>query len=196
MDTMLLNDHILVKRVQEGNMTAFTALVERYKNKIYAIALDMTGNHHDAEDISQDVFLKAYRALPRFKGGASVNTWLYRMTINTCIDRGRNKARKALKPKGMVTDDDLSEPAQGHGKLSHPENEMEKNLLQQHIQRALDCLTHRERAVFVLRHYHSMPLKEIAECLSISEGTIKSTLFRTLKRLREKLAPYIRGEML
>ncbi len=160
------------------------------------MALDMTGNHHDAEDISQDVFLKAYRSLPRFKSGASVGTWLYRMTVNACIDRGRRKAWKALKPKGTVTDDDMSTTAQGRGTLSQPEDELEKSLLQQHIWRALDSLTQRERAVFVMRHYHSMPLKEIAECLHISEGTIKSTLFRTLKRLQEKLAPYIRGEMI
>ena len=195
MDMTLLDDRILIERAQEGNRAAFQVLVERYKKKIYAVAFDMTGDHHDAEDISQDVFLKAFRSLTRFRGRASVSTWLYRMTVNTCIDRSRKKAWKAIKPKGACIDDNIyPHGEQGHDRLSHPEKEYEKTLLQQHIRQALDSLTQRERSVFVLRHYHALPLKEIAECLHVSEGTIKSTLFRALKRLQKKLAPYVRGD--
>lgn len=195
MEMTLLDDRILVERAREGNRAAFQELVERYKRKVYAVALDMTGDHHDAEDISQDVFLKAFRSLPGFQGRASVSTWLYRMTVNTCIDRSRKKAWKAMRPKGALTDDDIHPQAQGRETLSDPEKELEKALLQQHIRQALDSLTQRERAVFVLRHYHALPLKKIAECLHVSEGTIKSTLFRALKRLQEKLAPYVQGDM-
>jgi RNA polymerase sigma-70 factor (ECF subfamily) len=196
MEMTLLDDRILVKRARKGNRAAFQELVERYKRKVYAVALDMTGDHHDAEDISQDVFLKAFRSLPGFRGRASVNTWLYRMTVNTCIDRSRKKAWKAMRPKGALIDDDIHPQAQGREMLSDPEKELEKALLQRHIRQALDNLTQRERAVFVLRHYHALPLKEIAECLHVSEGTIKSTLFRALKRLQEKLAPYVQGDMI
>ena len=191
----MLDDQMLVERARDGNRAAFQALVERYKRKVYAVALNMTGDHHDAEDISQDVFLKAFRSLPGFRGRASVSTWLYRMTVNTCIDRSRKKAWKAMRPKGALIDDDIHPKAQGRETLSDPEKELEKALLQQHIRQALDSLTQRERAVFVLRHYHALPLKEIAECLHVSEGTIKSTLFRALKRLQEKMAPYVRGDI-
>ena len=92
MEPTLLDDRILVERAREGNRDAFGALIERHKKKIYAVALDMTGDHHDAEDISQDVSLKAFRSLRRFRGSASVSTWLYRMTVNTCIDRSRKQA--------------------------------------------------------------------------------------------------------
>lgn len=191
----MLEDRELVERAREGDGAAFRALIERYKKKIYTMALDMTGDHHNAEDISQDVFLKAFRSLPRFQGRASVSTWLYRMTVNICIDRSRKKAWKALRPMGIMTDD-IYPQAQGRNILSDPEKELEKALLQQHIRPALDSLTQRERAVFMLRHYHAMPLKEIAECLNITIGTVKSTLFRTLIRLQEKLAPYIQEDMI
>ena len=194
MEITLLDDRQLVERAREGDGAAFRALVERYMKKVHAVALDMTGDHHVAEDISQDVFLKAYGALPRFRGRASVSTWLYRMTVNACIDRSRKKAWKAMKPKGIVIDEDIQQHRQSRNTLSQPEHAMERALMQQHIRRALDGLTERERAIFVLRHYHALPLKEIADCLNVTEGTVKSTLFRAIKRLQGMLAPYIRGD--
>ncbi len=188
------DDRVLIEQARGGDGAAFRALVERYGRKVYALALDMTGDHHEAEDISQDVFLKVFGSLARFRGGATVSTWLYRMTVNACIDRRRKKAWKAMKPKGAITDDDTRQHTPGRHTLSHPENEAEKALLQQHIRRALDSLTPRERAVFVLRHYHALPLKEIAACLNVTQGTVKSTLFSALKRLQEKLAPYVQGD--
>ena len=190
----MLDDRKLVERAREGDRAAFRVLVERYKKKVYFVALDMTGDHHEAEDISQDVFLKAYGSLPRFRGRAGVSTWLYRMTVNACIDRSRKKAWKAMKPKGAVLDEIIHQQIESRRTLSHPEHEMERALLQQYIRRALDTLTERERAVFVLRHYHSLPLKEIADCLNVTDGTVKSTLFRAIKRLKEKLAPYVNGD--
>jgi RNA polymerase sigma-70 factor (ECF subfamily) len=164
--------------------------------KIYAVALDMTGDHHDAEDISQDVFLKAFGSLPRFRGRASISTWLYRMTVNACIDRSRKKAWKAIKPKGAALNESIQQQNESQRTLSHPERELEKAILQEHIRGALDGLTERERAVFVLRHYHALPLKEIADCLNVTVGTVKSTLFRALKRLQGMLAPYVKNNEL
>ena len=191
MEKTLLDDRKLIERAREGDRTAFRVLVERYKKEVYAVAREMTGDHHDAEDISQDVFLKAFGSLPRFRGRAGVSTWLYRMTVNACIDRSRKKAWKAMKPKGDVLDEDMRQQGESRSTLSHPENEMERALLQQHIRRALDTLTERERTVFILRHYQALPLKEIADCLNVTDGTVKSTLFRAIKRLQEKLAPYV-----
>jgi RNA polymerase sigma-70 factor (ECF subfamily) len=196
MEKTLLDDRKLVERARQGDGAAFRVLVERYKKRVFAVSLDMTGDHHEAEDISQDVFLKAYGALPRFRGRAGVSTWLYRMTVNACIDRSRKKAWKAMKPKGIVLDEVIQQHKPSRHTLSQPEHEMERALLQQHIRRALDGLTERERAVFVLRHYHALPLKEIADCMNVTEGTVKSTLFRAIKRLQGMLAPYVRGGLL
>ena len=188
----MTEDQILVDQARQGDMNAFRDLVERNKQKIYFIALDMTGNHHDAEDISQDVFIKAYRSLSRFRGDARFSSWLYRITVNHCIERSRKKSWKAVctrenmdeKTAGLNTDCTGSEP------IMDPEKYTEQSMIQLHIEKALCTLTEREKAVFILRHYHDLPLKEIARSLKVTEGTIKSTLFRALKRLQKSLSFY------
>ena len=191
MELTRLDDGVLVERAQTGDREAFRTLVERHMWKVYAAAFDMTGNHHDAEDISQDVFLRTFQALAGFRAEAKVSTWLYRTTVNVCIDRRRRKAWRIRPSRG--SEDDCSAgrelPANNEA-LSNPEAATEQALLQQHLGKALDGLPPRQRAVFVLRHYHDLPLKEIAQCLQVTEGTVKNTLFKAIRRLRTKLNRY------
>jgi RNA polymerase sigma-70 factor, ECF subfamily len=191
MELTLLDDGVLVERAQTGDQDAFRTLVERYMRTVYAVAFDMTGDHHEAEDISQDVFLRTFQSLSRFRGQARISTWLYRTTVNACIDRSRKKAWRILRnPAADCDRDGAHGPREPGNALSQPETVAEKALLQRYISRALDGLPQRQRAVFVLRHYHSLPLKEIAQCLQVTEGTIKSTLFKAIRQLRTKLNRY------
>jgi RNA polymerase sigma-70 factor, ECF subfamily len=163
-------------------------LVERYMKRVYAVAFDMTGDHHEAEDISQDVFLRMFQSLARFRGEAKISTWLYRTTVNVCIDRSRKKAWRIFRGRGLDDgDDEVHGPPASGNTLSQPETETEKALLQQRIWKAMDSLPPRARAVFVLRHYHARPLKEIAQCLQVTEGTVKSTLLKAIRQLRTTL---------
>ena len=185
----MTEDRIFVERAQSGDTAAFRKLVERYQQKIYYLALDMTGNQHDAEDLSQDVFIKAYRHLGKFRGDAKFSSWLYRITVNTCIDKGRKKSVKAMTLKENIEETDM--PHQTFGSdVSAPEDKAESGLMQQHIEKALQALTDKERSVFVLRHYQHMKLSEIADILKITVGTVKSTLFRAIQRLQKELAFY------
>ena len=187
----MTEDHILIEQAQNGSMTAFRELVDRYKKKIYNIALDMTGNHHDAEDISQDVFIKVYRSLYLYRGDAKFSTWVYRITSNTCIDKSRKKSWKALLMKENMDQNMKIHDAYGSKKSPmNPEKSAESAIIQKHIQAALQTLSNRERIIFIMRHYNDLPLKEIASSLQITEGTVKSTLFRALKRLQKKLYFY------
>lgn len=184
------DEQALVQRARNGEMSAFRELVEQYKKKIYYLSLDLTGNHHDAEDLSQEVFIKAYRSLKSFRGDAKFNSWLYRIAVNTCISQKRKKSVSAM----TLQDDFESESASqnfGPGGTTHnPERHAEAGLMQQHIENALQQLTPRERSIFVLRHYNDLPLKEIAHILKISEGAVKSMLFRAIQRLQKELAFY------
>jgi len=90
------DEQVLIQRARIGEMSAFRELVEQYKKKIYYLSLDLTGNHHDAEDLSQEVFIKAYRSLKNFRGDAKFNSWLYRITVNTCISQRRKKSVAAM----------------------------------------------------------------------------------------------------
>jgi RNA polymerase sigma-70 factor (ECF subfamily) len=186
----LTEDQRLVEKACAGETAAFRKLVERYQKQVYYLARDMTGNHQDAEDLSQDVFIKAYRSLDRFRGDAKFSSWLYRITVNTCIDKSRKKTLKSMQLEENMDDMHSTTndtPRQG---FPDPEKTTEASLIRLHIETALQKLTDKERTVFVLRHYRSLKLNEIAEILEVNTGTVKSTLFRAIQKLQKLLSFY------
>ncbi len=183
-------EQALIQRARNGELGAFREIVERYKKKIYYLSLDLTGNHHDAEDLSQEVFIKAYRSLKNFRGEAKFNSWLYRIAVNTCISQRRKKSVAAMTLQEDFEDDSSPQYFSESESSHNPERSAEAGLMQQHINNALQRLTPKERSVFVLRHYNDLPLKEIAQVLKVTEGTVKSMLFRAIQRLQKELAFY------
>jgi RNA polymerase sigma-70 factor (ECF subfamily) len=184
-------ERALVQRIQAGEPSAFRELVEQNKENVYYLALDLTGNHYDAEDVSQEVFIKAYRGIGKFRSGAKINTWLYRITMNTFIDKTRKKQLKVVKLPATDEEEEtnpldlVADPVTGN-----PERELEGSRIDDHLQEALQSLSEQERAVFVMRHYEDMALKEISFALEIAEGTVKSLLFRSIRKLRQRLSFY------
>lgn len=185
----MTDEHLLIERAQRGELHAFRELVERSKINVYRLAYDLTGSRHDAEDLSQDVFVKAYRSLHQFRHDAKWSTWLYRITVNTCMDRRKVKSFTQLSFHDDI-DEGVVAGAMKHSSSVSPEKSAEAGLIRQEIEKALDRLTAKERSVFVLRHYHDQSLKQISETLGISEGTVKSFLFRAIRRLQKTLAFY------
>ncbi len=182
---------MLIERARQGEKTAFRELVERYKKRIYYLSLDLTGNHHDAEDLSQEVFIKAYRSLKNFRGDAKFSSWLYRIAVNTCISQSRKKSYAAMTlQENFEQEASERRSADGESFGQNPEKSAEAGLMKKNIEAALQQLTPRERSIFVLRHYHDLPLKDIADTLKITLGTVKSLHFRAVKRLRKELAFY------
>jgi RNA polymerase sigma-70 factor (ECF subfamily) len=183
------DERMLVERASGGDMSAFREIVERYKRQIYSVSLDFTGNHHDAEDVLQEVLMKVYRSLHKFRGDARLSTWLYRVTMNTCLDR----RRKASPPTTSSEEVPLfTERFAATDPQSDPERSAESTRIQEHIDDALAALTPLERSVFVLRNYSGLPLKEVARVLGKSEGTVKNMLWRALRKLQKELAFYRR----
>jgi len=170
-------------------MDAFRQLVESSKTKVYWIAYDLTGDRRDAEDLSQDVFIKVFHSLDGFRGDAKWSTWLYRITVNACLDYLKSPARKTMQLKNQTASEGLPAIVEPHEPLT-PDRITESRMIQVNIERALDRLSPQERSVFVLRHYHDLPLKQIADTLSVAEGTVKSYLFRAIHRLQEELGFY------
>jgi RNA polymerase sigma-70 factor (ECF subfamily) len=184
------DERLLIERAKQGDMEAFHELVEFSKINVYRLAYDMVRNRHDAEDVSQDVFLQAYRSLPAFRGDAKWGTWLYRITVNTCLDRNKSMTRKAVEFRDDIGSDGAHEASRRPHDGVQPDRSADSTIIQEHIERALETLSSQERTVFVLRHYHDLPLKQIAETLSVAEGTVKSYLFRAVHRLQKELAFY------
>ena len=184
---MTNEEQLLVESVQRGELPAFQELVEKYKQKVYYMALDMTGNHHDAEDLSQEVFIKVYTSIKDFRGDSKLSSWMYRIAMNTCIDKTRRKRLKLVE-----FDDRVAEKPEIK---DDPQKTMESLAMQKQIDQALKKLPPRQRMIFVMRHYNELLLKEIAEALQISEGTVKAQLFRAIQKLQKELAFLKRGKV-
>ena len=189
------DDVLLVKRFQRGEESAFNDLVIRHQTAIYQLAQRYVKTHEDTLDITQDVFLKAYRGLLRFNGRCQFYTWIYRITINLCIDHTRQQIR--CRKRGIDTSksaDDLLAKVEDFN-FSPPTKSIEAEELLAHFRTAMLQLSPQQHQVFILRHQDRMKLSEIAQKLKRSVGTVKAHLFCARKCLQKEIFPYLRGEL-
>ena len=180
-------DADLVLRAQNGSTEAFESLVTRYRGRIYAMTMNMTGNDADAWDLSQEVFIKAWRKLPEFERRSQFYTWLYRIANNTVIDWIRKK-----KIQGAEFNDELGHaPAAGAPTTPRTAPAPDHAILNQEtgarIREALDQLSPEHRAVILLKEIDGLSYQEIADTVGCAIGTVMSRLFNARKRLQEML---------
>jgi RNA polymerase sigma-70 factor (ECF subfamily) len=183
--------NVLAERVCQGDLSAFQGLVDQFKKKVYFLAYDVVGDHHEAEDVSQEVFIKVYRSLGSFRRDAKMSSWIYQITVNSAIDLLRKRKAKPSVTLENFDHIELQDAPRGTATAAvDPESSAEAALLQGRIEEALHVLAPRERAVFTMRHYNDFQINEIADVLEVSSGTVKSLLFRALQKLRRELAFY------
>jgi len=175
-------DLLLIKRFSNGDTSAFGELVLKYQDKIYNLCRHMLGNPQDAEDAAQEVFLKAFQALPRFQPEASLYTWLYRIATNTCIDFKRKPVWESLFG-GPGEEDRLI-----HDRASDapsPEKLHQSRQTGEALQEGLGKLSPKLRAIIILKELEELSYEEIAETLDISMGTVKSRIARAREDLQK-----------
>jgi RNA polymerase sigma-70 factor (ECF subfamily) len=174
-------DSDLISRAAAGDLTAFQALVERHRSMVYRVAFQFAGNHHDAEDIAQEVFIKVYRSLQKFRQDAQLTSWLYRIVMNACIDFRRRQSPAGSAPFSEEAEHRLlNTPEQRPGPEAHAYAGELGEVLEAEIAR----LPHGQRLVFVMRHHQGLKLGEIADALGLAEGTVKRQLHAAVHRLR------------
>jgi RNA polymerase sigma-70 factor (ECF subfamily) len=178
----------LVSRAGQGDQEAFAALVQANQNRIYSLALRMTGSPEDGADLAQEAFLRAWRSLPSFQGESSFSTWLYRLATNLCIDfLRREKRRSAVAAAVSLDDSGDAAPTQVSDPRFTPEGELERRELRAAVDRGLARLSDDHRQVLVLRELEGLSYAEIAQALGVEEGTVKSRLARARLALRNTL---------
>src|SRR5437588_5298213 len=187
-----IDDTILIREAQRGDRAAFEELVRHYDQAVLRLALHLTGTEHDAQDVYQDAFLKAYKHIGSFRFECSFYTWIYRIVTNLCLDHLRKKTvRKedapVAKDAGGEQFDVLDRVPDGRAG-ANPERDLMRRELGSRINSALERLTPRERMVFELKHYHGLKLRTVGEILNTTEETAKNTLFRATQKLRGALA--------
>jgi RNA polymerase sigma-70 factor, ECF subfamily len=179
------SDSDLVRRAQAGDIDAFCLLAERYARRIYLLASYYCRNPQDAEDLSQEVWLKAYQALESFRFDSSFYTWLRRITVNAFLNHRRSSF---FRRRGQTTVVQLVQIDSLESLSSSPESIYNK-LLFENVVSALSELTPSQRLSFLLRHYEGMSYEEIASAMNCSTGTVKKGVWRALGKLRARLSP-------
>lgn len=174
----------LVEAAKRGDQRAFEALVIRYRKRIFALALHIIGSSSEADDITQEVFLKAYRALPEFEGRSAFFTWVYRMTVNRSLNARRDRARR-----GEDGDDPRLELAVAVDARSNPGRAAELRQQYARLLRALDGLPADMRTTVILVSLQGMSHGEVAVVQNVSEGTIAWRMHEARRRLNEAMAP-------
>jgi len=175
----------LVAAAKAGDARAFEALVARYRKRIFALALHITRSASEADDIAQDVFLKAYRALPEFEGRSQFFTWVYRMTVNRSLNVRRDRARRGEN----VLDDPRLELAVAVDARSDPGREAELRQTYARLLRALDALPIDMRTTVILVSLQGLSHGEVAVVQKVSEGTIAWRMHEARRRLHEAMQP-------
>ena len=188
-----IDEKELVERFQNGEQEAFNELVIRYQGKIYNLVYKYVSNSETAKDLSQEIFIKAYRALPHFKRQSAFYSWLYRIAVNLCIDFIRQQRRgQTLSFEDLPTGG--NDEAVFNDVSPLPPDQIETKELGRIIGQAVQQLPPKQQHVFNLRYHDGLQLKEIAAQLDRSEGTIKAHLHHAHKRLRTLLIPYLKNE--
>ena len=181
------NDFLLIKECQSGSIEAFNEIVRTNREQIHKLAYHITGNFEDANDISQEVFIRAYKSINTFKGNASVSTWLRRIAINLSINHIK-KESKHQNTREIFREEDYSSLLRH---ISTPLDIIETKELSQRISESIRSLPLKERIVFVLQVQHGLSYREIADSVCCPLGTVMSRLDRARRILRDKLKDYI-----
>jgi len=178
------NEKNLVEKSAKGDIDAFETLIQSHQKKVYNIALRMTKNPEDAQELSQDTFVRAFIAIKKFRGDSSFATWLYRITMNVCTDflRKRNKAVVVSIEQSVYENQQTMQLADNE---PGPDEISEKNQLKKLVREAMDLLPPEHRQVLILRDLLDMTYKDIAHTLNINEGTIKSRINRARESLKK-----------
>ena len=188
-DTLFQNgcqDGPLIERFREGNGSAFEELFIKYQSKVFSTCYRMLGNYQDASDMAQEVFIRAHKSLRRFRGDSRFYTWLYRITINSCINK-----LKSQKPILSLNDYNISQQhlrqTSGPSPDRNPVKRLEDKELQRYVQNGINSLSDKYRSAIVLRDIQGLRYQEIAAVLGCSLEAIRSCLYRARQELRKEL---------
>ena len=179
-------DISLIQRFKEGDSSAFDELVIKHQSKVFNTAYRMLSSYEDANDMAQEVFIRAYKSLLKFRGDSKFYTWLYRITVNSCINKLKSQKR-TISLSYCAQSGARIEPTLAHSHDGGPMNKLERRELQRHVQNAISSLPDRYRCVVVLRDIQGLHYQEIAKVMECSLEAVRSSLYRARKKLKREL---------
>lgn len=174
----------LIRRAQKGDLEAFCGLAKNYERRVYTLALHYCQRAEDAEDLSQEVWLKAFRSLGGFRFESGFYTWLCRITVNTFLNHKRAATVVREGERTEVRLDSLEELLEEPSGRGGGEEDIQRKVLAERVMSALGELTEQQRVIFLLKHREGLTCREVAEATGCSVGSVKKSLFRSVEKLR------------
>ena len=183
---------LLIADLCEGDETALAPLVEKYKRMVYRLAMQITKNHADADDVMQETFIKVYRSIRTFRKDAAFETWLYRIAVNEALNFVKCRERQRVATLETASESEYETVTRYQAQVANdPHVHAEKAELRHHVTKAVNSLSLEHRTVVILHEFEGLTHAEIASILNCSEGTVRSRLHYARKKLRTLLKPYV-----
>ena len=183
---------LLIADLCEGDETALAPLVEKYKRMVYRLAMQITKNHADADDVMQETFIKVYRSIRTFRKDAAFETWLYRIAVNEALNFVKRRERQRVTTLETASESEYEAVTRHRAQVANdPHAHAEKAELRHHVTKAVNSLSLKHRTVVILHEFEGLTHAEIASILNCSEGTVRSRLHYARKKLRTLLKPYV-----
>ena len=184
-------DQELVVRVQAGDKKAFDVLVLKYQHRITSLVSRFVRDHHEAQDVTQEAFIKAYKGLKNFRGESAFYTWLYRIAINTAKNHLVSMSRRPTSSSVEMEDIDFFDDSTGIRDISDPQGELATDQIHATVEHAIDILPDELKEAIVLRELEGMTYDEIATIMDCPIGTVRSRIFRARDAIEKHLRPLV-----
>lgn len=173
----------IIGEILNGNTERFSVIAQDYAEQLFRVALGYMHSKVEAEDIVQDVLIKAYNSLSTFKGESKLSTWLYRITVNTCLNELSKRKRRFL----FSTIEEVQNSFINYGDQKNPEQQLIEEETNRKVRKAIDTLPEKQKTAFILQRYKELSQKEISEIMQISEGAVEQLLQRGKSNLKKRL---------
>ncbi|MTI68975.1 MAG: sigma-70 family RNA polymerase sigma factor [Firmicutes bacterium] len=180
-----MNDEYLVKEIQRGNSKVFSQLVDNYKNRIYAMAYKFTKDYQETQDLSQEIFIKIYNQIDKFKFKSKVSTWIYRVATNTCLDWKKKKRPNVIEWENITTGE--NEALNDNIQMDLPLEKLLKEEYQDRIHNIISNMKDMYKTVIIMYHFNEMSYGEIANVLDVPQKTVETRLYRARRNLKDEL---------
>ena len=188
-----MQEQELLRKIKSASPSAFRDLFETYNRMVFNICYRMTGNRQEGEDLTQEVFLNAYKSISRFRSESKLSTWLYRITINHCLNQQAKKKRQRWFSLDFISDSEIEQnPAPTHDANNRPDTVLEQKETELIIQKCINSLPKQQRIAIILSRYEGLTYQEIANVMQCSVASVESRIFRAKQHLYRKLRPYLK----
>lgn len=178
----------IIENLKSGDEFIYKYVYDQYSRMVYSVCFRMAGNNEDAEDVTQDVFIKVFNSINSFREDSKLSTWIYQITVNTCLNKSRRK--KAINFLSLnFWEDEKGEKEMAADNLT-PSDKIEKSEIQNIVQDVINTLPAKQKTAIVLSRYEELPYKEIAKIMGVSLSSVESLLFRAKENLAKKLIRY------